>query len=359
VAHAQKSSAVQVVTIDSEDAEDQADALTGALKSRIRGTPGWQLIESSNALGPLIMALKCPPKPDAACLNRIGDQLRVDRFFWGTMQKAPGKSVSVELHLWQRGKTDQATKDTYSDNLRDQNDDALKKIATRLFDKLAGATGGVLNVRSNVEGAQVFVDGEPKGTVTNGQASVELSPGTHKIEIRAEGYAPFQQTVTAAGAESTVSAQLVKGVEQPPPPPPPAGPSKPFPTRQVVGWSMVGLGTVSGVIGIVEMATFFSKQSELEKEAAKHSPSEGEFCSDQFKAANGSTLCDLRSSGQTAAIMGWVFGGVGVALVAGGAALALTGGKSSDSAAALVIDKVRVQPYFAPTGGGVGFSGSF
>jgi hypothetical protein len=363
VAHAQRSSAVQVVTIDSDDAEDQADALTGALKSRIRNTPGWQLIESTNALGPLLMALKCPPKPDAGCLNRIGDQLRVDRFFWGTMSKAPGKSVTVELHLWQRGKPDQSTKDTYSENLRDQNDDALKKIAGRLFDKLAGATGGVLNVRANVEGAQVLVDGEAKGTISGGQATIELSPGVHKIEIRADGYGTFQQTVTAAGAESTVTAQLVKGADTPPPPtpPPPTGPSKPFPTRQVIGWSMVGLGVASGVVGIVQMASFFSKQSELDKEAAKHSPSEGEFCSAKFKDVNGNALCSLRTQGEVAAITGWVFGGVGVALVGVGAILALSGGSSSAEApkAALLPGAVRIQPYFTPTGGGMGLGGSF
>ena len=66
---------VHVLGIDSDDAEDQADALTGALRSRIRSAPGWSLQETQHALGMLTAALRCPPKPDQPCLQRIADQL--------------------------------------------------------------------------------------------------------------------------------------------------------------------------------------------------------------------------------------------------------------------------------------------
>jgi len=38
---------VAVLSLDSDDAEEQADALTGALRSRIRKSQGWSLIETS------------------------------------------------------------------------------------------------------------------------------------------------------------------------------------------------------------------------------------------------------------------------------------------------------------------------
>ena len=38
-----------------------------------------------NIVETLSIALKCPPKPDPACLKRIGDQLKADHYVWGTM----------------------------------------------------------------------------------------------------------------------------------------------------------------------------------------------------------------------------------------------------------------------------------
>src|SRR5215475_7074308 len=97
---------VYVLAIDTDDAEDQADALTGALRSRVRSAPGWSLQETTHALGMLTTALRCPARPDAACLQKIGDQLRTDRFLWGFLTKAAGNQVTAELHLWARGKPD-------------------------------------------------------------------------------------------------------------------------------------------------------------------------------------------------------------------------------------------------------------
>ena len=54
------------------------------------------------------------------------------------MAKAPGSQVSAEIHLWARGRPDAMAKETYSDNLRDQNDETLRRIATRILDKIGG-----------------------------------------------------------------------------------------------------------------------------------------------------------------------------------------------------------------------------
>ncbi|MGD0524874.1 MAG: hypothetical protein ABSE49_07015, partial [Polyangiaceae bacterium] len=75
---------VYVLSIWTDDADDQADALTQALRSRVRQAQGWSLLETSQSFETLSIALKCPPKPDAACLQRIGDQLHADHYVWGT-----------------------------------------------------------------------------------------------------------------------------------------------------------------------------------------------------------------------------------------------------------------------------------
>src|SRR5215472_7342086 len=131
-----------VLSIWTEDADDQADALTQALRSRVGQTPGFTLLQTNQSFETLAIALKCPPKPDGACLQRIGDQLKADHYLWGTMdkKKAPAGEVNVEMHMWGRGKPDVSTRETYADTLKDANDESLRAIATAIFGRLSGLT---------------------------------------------------------------------------------------------------------------------------------------------------------------------------------------------------------------------------
>ena len=65
---------VYVLTISTEDSDDQADALTQSMRSRVRQAQGWSLLETPQSFETLAIALKCPPKPDQPCLQRIADQ---------------------------------------------------------------------------------------------------------------------------------------------------------------------------------------------------------------------------------------------------------------------------------------------
>ncbi|MCS6798533.1 MAG: PEGA domain-containing protein [Myxococcota bacterium] len=66
---------------------------------------------------------------------------------------------------------------------------------------------GELIVASDVSGAAVFVDGEPRGTTP---AVIDgLSAGEHRVEIRAEGLPPFSQIVRIeAGRRATLNPTL-------------------------------------------------------------------------------------------------------------------------------------------------------
>lgn len=355
----------QVINIDSDDAEDQADALTAALKSRARGT-GWSMLDTPNALGPLLMALKCPPKPDAACLERVGGQLKVDRFLWGTMRKAPGKSVTAELHLWTKGKPDRVAKETYSDNLKDQNDDALRKIAQRLLDKVAPATGApppppvpdhatiAVTLEANVGDGVVYVDGEERGRLDKGRATVNVTAGApHEIEVRSPGYAPGKQTVNSA-TPTSVSVELVSSA-----PPPPPAPSKPFPVWTVVGVSTMALGVGAGIAGIVEGVTFTDLQGQNTKDHTNTSyQGVKDFCVDK-PAGPSSDPCKHIQAADTARTLEFVFFGVGAALIATGAVIVLLAPRASNTGEAPPVSSVRVVPTFGPGGGGLTLGGVF
>jgi hypothetical protein len=130
---------VVVIDLDADEAsDDQADALTAALRARIANVPGWRLDASRPSMTLLSAALRCPHPPDSACLKRIGDQLETDHYIWGVVTKAPTQGdVVAEVHYWSRGEIEQAMRQTYSDNLTDQNDDALRRIALQMLQRLS------------------------------------------------------------------------------------------------------------------------------------------------------------------------------------------------------------------------------
>lgn len=133
---------IHVVTIDTEDAEAQAFPLTKALRSAVRGAPGWSLGEPPadaklGTLRGLTGSLGCAEPPDAACQSRIADTLKSDRYIWGILNKK-GDTVAVELDYWVRGQGTKKISLDYSANLTDPEDDALKKVARDALYKLTG-----------------------------------------------------------------------------------------------------------------------------------------------------------------------------------------------------------------------------
>lgn len=361
---AQAKGPVHVVNLDSDDAtEDHADGLTAALKSKVRATAGWQMAESTDSLSMLIPALKCPPRPDAGCLQRIGDQLKTDRFFWGSVTKATTPhQVTAEVHLWMRGKPEQSVKESYSDNLKDQNDEVLKKMAARIFERLTGAgTEGTVTIHSPVEAAQIFVDGQPKGALTAGAASLTLPAGTHQIELRAEGYAPQGQEVSiVTGSESSITIELKPGQAPPPGPTGPVEPGKPLPVMKIVGFSAMGVGLALGIVGAIEGVRFLGLKSDNNDD--HNNPSlKGvqDFCSPGpgIDPVAASAACDRKKSAESALVLEGVFLGIGGALfIAGTIIVATDRGPSEKKAAA---STWHVTPSFGPKSGGLSFAAQF
>jgi len=87
---------VSVVSIQTNDADEQADSLTKALRSSIRQMPGWSLGEGDYSLEVITLVLKCEPT-DATCASRIADQIKADRYVWGVLKKK-GPNVIGDLY---------------------------------------------------------------------------------------------------------------------------------------------------------------------------------------------------------------------------------------------------------------------
>jgi len=341
---------VHVLSIDSDDAEDQADALSGAIRSRVRLAPGWSLQETSHSLSMLTAALRCPQKPDTPCLQRIGDQIHTDRFIWGTMSKGPNGQVIADLHLWSRGKPDTSVRETYSENLKDQNDETLRKIAAHILDRLTGtSSNGTLTVHAGEGAGQVLVNGQRKATLEKGAATMELPAGSYAVEVRAPGFVAAKQQVTVTGGTDTpLALKLVPEKEQPEVA---ADTGKPTNVRKIVGWSAVGLGAAFAVVGVIEGVRFLGIKDDLNSDRAHVDKSVSDVCAPE-QAGNpfAASACNHFHDARTARTLGLLFGGIGAALAVTGVVLLVTDHPTESAPAESAL---KVTPYASPLGGGV------
>lgn len=262
---------VAVLALDSEDAEENAEALTQALKSKVRSAAGWSIIDTAQSLGMLTAALKCPARPTPECQQKIADQIKAERYIYGYVTKGPMQGqVTAEIHLFQKGKADTVVKESYSDNLKDGNDDTLKKIAGRVVERLGGAAVGVVIVRAPDQTGEVVVDGEKHVPLKDGAAKIELAGGGHAIEL-----APTNGPITKRNVLVTPGRETVVEFTSSPHAVVPEGPEKPFPTRKVVGGGVMAVGLGLGIASVVSLFGYLNALDKG-KERADTIPKQGE-----------------------------------------------------------------------------------
>lgn len=267
---------VAVLAFDSEDAEEQADAITGALRSRVRAAQGWSLIETTQSLGMMTAAFKCPSRPPPECQQRIAEQIKSERYMFGFVTKGPSAGqVTAEIHLYQKGKADTVLKETYADNLKDSNDDTLRKIAARIVERLGGTAVGVIVVRASDQQGEVVVDGEKHVPLEKGTARIELAAGGHSVEVAPVGGPSSKRNVlVTAGRETVVEFAGAASTEPPPP-------ESKVHARKIIGGVSMGAGVVLGTIAVIELVRYLDLQSkgdaragELDKNNTKYGSAE-------------------------------------------------------------------------------------
>jgi hypothetical protein len=317
-----KATPVYVLSIWTDDADDQADGLTQALRSRVRQAQGWSLLETAQSFETLSIALKCPSKPDAPCLQRIGDQLRADHYVWGTMakRKTPGE-VSAEMHMWSRSKPVTDAGENYSENLKDASDESLRQIASRLFGKLTGsAPAGTLVVHAGTANGWVTVDGVDKAALDGGVGRVDIAGGGHTIGVRVLGFeSPTQQANVPAGGEQdltfALSPVVAPGAET-------TTPSS-FPMRKVVTYSTLAVGVGLLAAGGVEGLVWLNDSNTSKTDRNNVPPTVTNVCTTEVNSS-AVDACHRSKDAVTASTLGWVLGGAGVALLGTGFVLLVT-----------------------------------
>lgn len=351
-----------VLTFDTPDAEEHAEALTGALRSRVRGADGFYLVETTRSLSSLTAAMGCAERPDAACEKKIAEHLKVDQFVWGSVRKTGGGFVTTEAHLFSKKRSDIApVTEKFSDNLRDQNDDSLRKVATRILDRLDESLVGKVHLK--------VVDGENKplqgaGTITiggtkrvpmkNGVANLVLAPGTHKIVVSGGGLPTQDGTLVAVAGKTSETTLALGGVVESPKP-------SWFTPQRTVGIVVVTAGVAAGVASVVFASKYFAITDEQDSLNAKV-PNGADVCSSAASAGgtqDAQNACqhyrDNDGAAKFSSAAALVGGGLAVVGIGVGAYLIVNGGKDAPAAAG----KVRVMPFGGPQNAGLSLGGSF
>ena len=208
---------VIVLGIRSVEGDDEfARNLTGALRRAAEQVPGLQIVDRDVSLAQIMIVVGCDD-PDAACMQQVAGQLGVQRVVYGTVRRTTaGANYNYALALFSfsaaTNEIDQQLTATVSRTRSDIDD--LRQPAREWMSVLAGLPQvGSVAVRSNVEGAQVLVDGAEVGVVSGGTFTAgDLRAGGHLVEVQAEGRTGFRQRVTVAIGETvTLEANLVEG----------------------------------------------------------------------------------------------------------------------------------------------------
>jgi hypothetical protein len=277
---------VFVLTLMTDDADDQAEALTGALRARVDALSAWSLEETTQSFETLSIALRCPAKPDSACLERIGDQLHASNYVWGTMTRSRGE-VTADVNLWSRVGAEAHTSATFPDNLKDIESPKLRAVAVRLLESLLG---------SPPEAAQGG----------HGKPALDSVPVPVPVPVPAT---PGQE-----------------------PPPPESGPSPSGPNRlpKVLGYAGLAAGAVLFVASALEIVKWSNDKSLADQERAMVPSSVGDVCmAPGYQAA--AAACQTSTRVMNDAIFAWAFGIAGAAVAGTGAWLLLSSAGSGDA----------------------------
>lgn len=365
-----------VLEIATDDADEQAKALTQAIRSRVKASTQYSLADQSVSLQVLLLSLKCPDVPDAMCQEKIAGKIKSDRYIWGTMKKGANKTVVADLHLYVKGRPDQRQQFTYAETMTDALDAQMQKQAESMFLRVTqfGRVGVVrLGMETPMDG-EVFANGQSIGNITQADHEYTLPVGETVFEVRSAGkvIARGQGTVLATAPIELKLTDVKDKVEGPRArsgdDAPPAAWKRPASYAAVgVGAVFLGLGALRTIQNITYKDSAFvayrdSRRRDEPSDACARARA-GVPSSNTAAPPVGTIVsqCDAADGRQVQQYVFYITGGV---LVAAGGLLYYTtlnkdGGTASAAAAAAKRVSLDVAPVTTPTFKGVAVQGTF
>jgi hypothetical protein len=233
---------VHVVAVKSDEALDQAEALTTALKKAVIHSSGWSLGESEQALEFLALKLECA-SIDTTCEAKIAEVLKADRFLWAEIAFDPKDKSKVvgTLAFYVKGQPTKKVSFTYPANYTDPNSDWLIDEAKKIVnDVTGGAPAGNLKVMTGGVAGQIVIDGQDMGALPAAGKTFELKSGPHQVLVKAPGYEDAEGTATVKPSTTVELTLGMVAIEKAPPPD----------FRLIGGIAALTIGVAAGAVGL-------------------------------------------------------------------------------------------------------------
>lgn len=174
-----------------------AAALDDGLRARVaaKASP-YRAKGTKKAIAAKLLAAECSAY-EVPCAAKLGAAIGTDYALAGQLERR-GEHVELVLVV-----VDVATKQRikqYRDVIAATVD--MKKLARTSFDKVSGITDfGELAIVANAQRGDVYLDGQLVAALFEGRTRLTRLPqGKHRLEIRANGYRPFDVEIDIVGA---------------------------------------------------------------------------------------------------------------------------------------------------------------
>jgi PEGA domain len=202
-ARAEADAATAVLGLEAlEGAPDNvASEITDALRQRVASSHGFQLVQGKD-LVEVKLVFSCPDE-GAACMAQAAKSMGATKLIFGNVKRtAADYQVTLKLLDVNRSTVDAWV--TEAVPRRKAEPTVFRALAPAWLSKLTGkGAGGSLQVRANITGASVSLDGTRVGmTGPQPVAIADVAPGRHEVAVEKGGFTTAKQEFSLAAGQS-------------------------------------------------------------------------------------------------------------------------------------------------------------
>jgi PEGA domain len=202
-AAAEADAATAVLGLEALDGapDNVATEITDALRQRVASTRGFLLVQGKD-LVEVKLVFSCPDE-GPACMAQAGKSMGATKLIFGNVKKV-GADYQVTLKLLDVNRSVVDSWATEAVPRRKAEPTVFRSLAPAWLSKLTGkGAGGNLQIKANVSGAAVSLDGARVG-VTGAQAVAiaDVAPGRHEVAVEKSGFSTAKQEFTLAAGQS-------------------------------------------------------------------------------------------------------------------------------------------------------------
>jgi hypothetical protein len=181
--------------------DNVASEITDALRQRVASSHGFELVQGKD-LVEVKLVFSCPDE-GVACMAQAAKSMGASKLIYGNVKRT-GVDYQMTLKLLDANRGTVESWVTESIPRRKADPSAFRALAPLWMSKLTGKGAvGALQIRANVSGATVSLDGTRVG-VTSAQpvAVPDVAPGRHEVVVEKGGFTTAKQEFTLAAGQS-------------------------------------------------------------------------------------------------------------------------------------------------------------